>query len=109
VAHEKKTDNPSDVIAVGPTLPNGDVAFVRQREAETGVVLEGGTMRVFPDGVPEEAPDDVEEVLRISHLHANLYKVEEVLSRGGPAMVNSKAYKTGWENIFGNTQPVGQS
>jgi hypothetical protein len=109
VADEKKTDNHSDVIAVGPVLPNGDITFVRQREEDTGTVIESGTMRVLPEGPPEDKPDDVSDVLRISHLQDNLYRVDEVVHKGGPAMVNSAAYKSGWDTIFGGTQTVGQA
>ena len=108
MADEKKPDVPCDVIAVGETLPNGDISFVRQRQDETGTTIEGGTLRVLPD-VPEAAPDDVEEVVRMSHLTGNLFQVNEVVHKGGPAMVNNSAFRNNWETIFGSKQTVGQA
>ena len=111
MADEKKPPTPpGDVIAVGPMLPTGDITFVRQRQDDdgTGTIVEGGTLRVLPNGPPDE-PSDGAEVLKVSHLQDNLYKVDEVVHKGGPAMVNSTAFRNGWETIFGGRQTVGQA
>ena len=108
MADEKKADLPSDVIVVGETLPNGDASFVRYREDEAGPVVQGGTLRVLSED-PSEDGSDVDEVVRLSHVTDNVYNVVETVRKGGPAMVNSPAFRNGWETLFGNRQTVGQA
>lgn len=86
-----------DVLFPGPTLPDGSVPFVRHRGNHD---LEVGVMSRVPAG--EEPPPDKETlVLRGS---GNPYY--EVVECRKPAMVNSEAFKTGWEHTFGGRRAV---
>jgi hypothetical protein len=95
----------SDILSLGPQLPNGDVSFIRTRESEGEVTVEAGTIELIEES---KIPETEGEVLRLRHIGDNRYEVTST-TRTGPPQVNSKAYRTGWENIFGAKQTVGQA
>jgi hypothetical protein len=96
-----------DVIHVGPDL-GGFCPFVRHRADHT---IESGMAKIVRPGDPPttEAP------LLLTHREGSDFDVQ-VMSKGGndaptkgPVKVNSPAFKTGWDNIFGKKAPVGQA
>jgi len=96
VSDEKKGSE--DVVALGYTLPNGDIPFVRQREN----VIEAGTARIVREGEPlGEA-----EVVRLEPNEDGLtYRAQPLYDgRKGPTKVNSNAFRNGWDAVFGNKQ-----
>ena len=80
------------LVPLTPADEAGEQVAIR-KDADGNVRL--GTIGPVRDGQP--IPED-SEVIDITHLEGPLYEV-----RGGtrPALVNSKAYKSGWDNIFG--------
>jgi hypothetical protein len=104
VAEEKKgsTCPEADVLAVGRTLPDGGVTFIRHKNDHT---IESGTIVPLPEGAP---PPGV-EVVHLEHRNGNEYNVTVAPACDGPAMVNSSAYRSNWDSIFGGRQTVGQA
>ena len=95
-----------DVISVGPNL-GGVCPFVRHLPDHT---IETGLAKIVgPDEVPTS-----QNPLFLEHRQGNVFNVKP-LSKGGsdspkgPAKVNSPAFKSGWDNIFGSKAPVGQA
>jgi hypothetical protein len=116
-------DSPKDVLlAVGPTVDGEGASVVRVREGR----IETGELRAARDGQPV-----LGELVKLQRRqeHAALFDAE-VLARGplasaeaastepessrepsstpapssrkkGPALVNSEAFRDGWESIFG--------
>lgn len=92
----------NDLISLRAVLPNGDVFCTRHRSDHT---VEGGVLRTIPEegGVPENT-----EVVHLKHRDGSTYEVTES-SKEGPAMVNSSAFRSGWDSIFGGRPTVGQA
>lgn len=90
-------------IVMGPELESGGRAALR-------VDKEGvhcGEM--FREGhVPTEGYGEITRVVT-EQIAGPLYQVTEEEPIGKPSMVNSRAYRNNWENIFGNKQEVGVS
>lgn len=115
MAKDSKPPPGKDLIRFGPKVGENQHLFVRHRpdhSLETGVAQPMG----------EEARDEARNydgLLRVSG-EGPVYDVAEVLwereraeaeseAKGsGPAMVNSAAYRDGWDNIFGN-KTVGEA
>lgn len=82
----------SDQVLVLDTLPSGDLAAVRFRngQAELGTICSessghGEAINLSPHG---DHPDLFDVTPQVSSSH-------------GPAKVNSTAFRSGWDNIFG--------
>lgn len=102
---EKKSPECSgdDLISLGPQLPNGDVFCIRHKGDHT---IEGGVLSVLPEGDTTSA-EVGQEVVHLKHRAGSTYEVTE--SNKGPAMVNSSAFRSGWDSIFGGRPTVGQA
>lgn len=55
----------------------------------------------------DDVPQEYSECLHLHPISENNYEV--VSSTKGPAKVNSQAFRSNWENIFGQRQTVGQA
>jgi hypothetical protein len=73
-------------------------------------------LRVDKDGVyagelfkPGSAPEGDITRITTSPISGNIYQITEEEHIGKPSLVNSKAYRENWENIFGNKQVVGEA
>lgn len=102
-----------DFIQFGPKVGDGDKRmFLRHRPDHQ--ILVGVAEPVAKKEEARDEAKDYDSLLRVSG-EGPLYTVEEVLweretadAKGGPAMVNSTAYRDGWDNIFGN-KTVGEA
>lgn len=101
----------------GPKKPQKDTLVLGAPLADEGkhsctVFKQDGTsfpgyVRLLEEG---ETSEPHEVTARITHLAGNVYDYEEDPGqRGGPAMVNSSAYRSGWDTIFGSKTAVGQA
>ena len=101
----------NDTLTLGPDLGDGARPFIRHRSDHS---METGIARPPRDGESINSSDVV-------HLHHRgpgpVYDVEVLYEHAaraaeeegsGPAMVNSEAYRTGWDQIFGS-RTVGQA
>jgi len=99
------TDDKEDkgFIVMGHELENGGRAALRiDKEG-----VHPGEM--FREG---QAPDCAEGLLtrvQTEQIAGQIYQVTEEEPVGKPSMVNSRAYRNNWDNIFGNKQAVGDS
>lgn len=105
VADEKKRLGcpEADVIALGRALPNGDVMAIRHKSDHT---METGILGISREG---EVPPPGAEMVQLKHRAGNEYEVTETVASSGPPMVNSSAYRSNWDTIFGGRQTVGQA
>lgn len=101
VSDEKK--NPTDVVSLGPMLPDGNVFYTRSKTTDEGVKVEHG----FGSFTPLSGPEEGQEGMLLHHLRDNHYEV--VQSGKGPAKVNNAAFRGNWETIFGQRQAVGEA
>ncbi len=100
--------NPArDVVLVGEPKEGGAVDVVRLRQDR----IEAGELRPVEDGKPLYG-----ELVKLSPRgeHPRLFDVDvlaaapqrqsDAAERGhrGPALVNSEAFREGWENVFGS-------
>lgn len=96
---------PGDVAIPGPELPNGDRLCIAHHNHETRI----GVLQKMRPGEP--LPDHAHLVSPIEG--TPMYEIGESvadLKRGGkgPAKVNSKAYREGYDRIFGKKE-IGQA
>ena len=96
-----------DMISVGPNL-GGVCPFVRHHADHK---IETGFARIVMPGEQPTGPNP----LYLEHREGTIFNVKP-MSRGGsdtaskgPAKVNSPAFKSGWDNIFGKKAPPGQA
>ncbi len=101
----KKDSEPSDVVSMGPPIADGVQPFVRTQQVEGGVLIQGGIAKRVPK---DYEPEEEQEVFHLKHLEGPHYEVTGT-SRVGPAKVNSPAFRSGWDSIFGAKQAVGQA
>jgi hypothetical protein len=81
------------VVPLAEMNDRGEIPVVRT----DGETLTFGTIGILKDGAP--MPKDA-EVLGLQEIPgAGVYQVTS--STGGPPKVNSRAYRDGWDNIFG--------
>lgn len=97
-----------DVITVGPDLGGGVHPAVRH---DANHEISFGTLRIIQEGQPIplesillEKKDDSDDYHVVGE-----FSPPTVRELSGPAMVSTDAYRTGWDNIFGKKQVVGQS
>jgi hypothetical protein len=91
------------LVIGGAPDESGHVPYVRHTADHE---IEAGVMRPVQEG---EAID--ENSFRLEHRSGPIYAVKPVSEgdRKGPAKVASDAFRSGWDNIFGKRQPVGQA
>lgn len=81
--------------------------------SDTGVDI--GTLKPAVDGAPIPSGADYVHLTRCGeHLHgetlySNSNSSEKPVERSGPAKVATPAYRSGWDNIFGKSNTVGQA
>jgi hypothetical protein len=95
------SDN-DDFVIPGPPLSNGSNICIRHSADHS---LQIGEMRPLKK---ESLSDDT--ILLFPREGSHVYNVIGSIGdlKKGPLMVNSQAYKNGWESIFGK-QPIGQA
>lgn len=100
--------NTSDILHLGTPDEQGHVSYVRETETDAGTLIRVGVAKCYnpDDSIPTEDPDA--ERVTLERMTGNQYRVKES-SRSGPAKVNSAAYRSGWDSIFGAKQTVGQA
>jgi hypothetical protein len=93
-----------DEVFLGPSLGDGTHAVVRHNGDHR---IEYGTARILEPG---QTPPNNGEHLRLRPKGGSVYEVRPVEKgeRSGPAQVSTRAYRSGWDNIFGN-KTVGQA
>jgi hypothetical protein len=100
------TCSDGDMVSMGPCLGNIR-PFVRHHADHH---LEPGIARLVSS---EQAPPNSSNSIHLRHRYGNLYDVipfPESASRAkGPSKVNSDAFRSGWDTIFGKKVPVGQA
>lgn len=94
--------DPRDVVFVYGQDDSGDYGVIRKRDAQ----LELGRLRTVKEGQPLHG----ELIhLRPREEHAQLFDVEVLhdarpeAERAGPPIVASRAYRDGWDRVFGAT------
>jgi len=92
-----KDDTGEDYVIPGPPLPDGGRLAIRHRGDH---VLQVGEMHNLENGEPL---DDSVSILEPKE-GTPFYKVGPTIGelRKGPSKVNSKAYKDGYDRIFGS-------
>lgn len=97
-------DKKRDHVHVGPVQPDGSVPVFRKTEAG----LEVGKVQLLEEGKPIMG-----ELVSLTacedgdgHWMESL-DVGKAGSSGGPAMVNSKKYRDGWDGLFGKKSLFG--
>jgi len=84
-----------DYAILGPPTGDGGIHMIRHREDHT---FESGVLRPVQEGKPISG-----EIIRLIPNEGEPgYDVETIYSpvSGGPAMVNSKPFREGWDRIF---------
>jgi len=95
----------TDTITLGPQIAaDGTRLGLRQRENS----LEEVHVVPLVNGRPLEADSTI---LALSHRQGEVYDVIDSYkpARSGPAQVATKAYRTGYDRIFGGSAAVGQA
>lgn len=92
-----------DRLTVGPTLPDGSHAYVRHTAEHE---IEVGSLRPHRDGEPLGSNS-----FHLEERRDGEYAIKPVFDSGhkGPAKVVTDAYRSNWDSIFGNKQPVGEA
>jgi len=90
-------------LVMGPELENGGRAAIRidKDGAHPGEMYRPGT-------APMDSEGDFTRI-KTEQISGPIYQVTEEEPIGRPSMVNSRAYRENWDNIFGNKQVVGES
>jgi hypothetical protein len=99
-----------DLINIGPAVGERDHLFVRHTPS---CELQAGILHVTKEGEP--IPEGT-TLIQLKKHEGSMYEVEELYSRPStsldapskPAKVTSNAYRSNWDNIFGN-KAVGQA
>ena len=90
--NDNQSSKKSDQVLVLDALPSGDLAAVRIRNGQAQL----GTISVAGSGLGEPIN------LSPHGDHPDLFDVTpRVSSSHGPAKVNSSAFRSGWDSIFG--------
>lgn len=102
-------DMPRNTLRLGPVISqDGSRAFVRKTEQDE---VFAGVLNAHKEGQPLASD---ETYATISPRTDGLYDVRDEFRLAtsescGPAMVNSSAYRSGWDTIFGKKTDVGQA
>lgn len=100
-------DLPKDAMALGPVVNDrGDRSFLWNR----GEVCQEGVVSFPKDGDPLTPGTTYAHILKREDGYYDVKEPFEVpgASSHGPAIVNSKAYLSGWDTIFGQ-KTIGQA
>jgi hypothetical protein len=99
---EPKDDSGEDFVHIGPPLPNGFAPCLRHRpDHTTEMALIGPT---------KEGESVDGEIISLSPREQGGFHVKVLHdNRKGPSKAVTRAYRNGWDNIFGKRQPVGQA
>jgi hypothetical protein len=87
-----------DLLLPGPELPDGRVPYLRHRGNHE---VEAGVMSPLEEG---QEPDPDKETFRLKPTGGPFY---EVVESRGPSMVNSDAFRSNWDRIFGGQVTTG--
>jgi len=104
---DKKDDrcDGSDVAFLGPPAPGGGVHVLRHKSDHS---LETGVLKPLEDGKPIYG-EIVQMRPRENGLGYDVLPLEEADPSSGPAMVNNRAYRDGWDTIFGKKAKPGEA
>ena len=106
-------DDKKDFLHLGPDLGDGHHPYIRHREdcaIETGIAKtckEGEPVNLC-DGVLRLTPRGPGPLYNVDQVYERTRTDEASSERSGPAMVSNKAFRAGWDNIFGS-KTVGQA
>lgn len=95
-----KSDDDKGYVVLGPRVEGGyEVLHINQEGVKPG--------RIYRDEA--SAPGEIDAKINLEKIAGPIHKVisEEPVSR--PAMVNSRAYRDNWDNIFGGKSVVGEA
>jgi hypothetical protein len=100
----KNDDSKKDRMLLGSAVGDGIVPFIR--ESRDGR-LSGGFISKDPTKIPH-----CDAVVSLDHKEGNVFEVTQdipltsrpVTDHAGPARVNGKDYRQGWDRIFGGTK-----
>lgn len=113
MSDDKTPPSGKDLITFGPDLGDGSRPFFRHRPDHT---LETGISRAVTDGQPMNMNEGGSLVKLTPVEDASMYEVETLYEHRtsgqegkGPAKVNSNAYRSGWDSIFGAKKTVGEA
>ena len=97
---EKKGCDGSDIALLGPPAEDGGIHVLRHRPDHS---IETGVLKPLRDGHPLYG-----EIVQMTPREDGLgYDVVPIEIPGqGPAMVNNKAYRDGWDTVFNKTKTV---
>jgi hypothetical protein len=96
-------DDDKGYLIMGPELDNGARSAVRVNK--DGV--QAGEM--YPPGTAPNYNDGTLTRIKTKPISGVFHEIVDEEPIGRPAMVNSKAYRNNWDNIFGNKQVVGNA
>lgn len=108
---EPESSQGKDFIITGPSTSDGGISIIRHDKNHN---ITSGVIHPVKDGKPLFGG----ELLNLSKTeNENIFEVQPVeldgkiesTSHSGPAMVNSRAYQSGWDNIFGKKPVVGKA
>lgn len=87
-----------DRVLVGPKVGEDSHLFVRMSSEEVAV-------GVLTEGVQPNS----DSLLELKHVQGCEYEVKNEVryTARGPAQVSTKAYRSGWDTVFGGLTPVG--
>lgn len=95
-----------DFITLGPVLEDGTQPYIRHRADHS---IETGVSRIMEEGKPMYG--DEKSLVRLTPRDPWSYNVEPLQEKSaatsGPAKVATKAYREGWDSIFGGSKTVG--
>jgi hypothetical protein len=87
-------------VVLGPPIEGGYQALhIDQNGARPG--------RVYTSR--EAAPEDVDAKICLERIAGPFHKIVSEEPVGRPAMVNSRAYRNNWDNIFGGKSVIGEA
>jgi hypothetical protein len=98
--------NPGEKIVIGPVNEQGVGLMSRDNGDGTVTAMPGRAIRKG-----EPIPDDTKEVAYVvpSKDKDGTYVVEMSVTLKGPAQVATKAYKAGWDQVFGSKGTRGEA
>lgn len=101
-----------DFIITGPSTSDGGISIIRHDKNHN---ITSGVIHPVKDGKPLSGGEllnlhktENENIFEVQPVELD-GKIESVVSHSGPAMVNSRAYQNGWDNIFGKKPVVGKA
>jgi hypothetical protein len=104
---DKKFEKDDEYVVAGPALPNGNTLALHHTK-ENQYIIGEITHQVDGKSLPDKT------LLLESNPGTPYFNILGTVGEmkklaSGPAMVTSDAYRSGWDNVFGNRQTVGQA